>query len=414
MAKATKRGAKQKISSTRRKASNRPTSKKNAKRKTAKHSMDHGRIVTLTARLDQMLWSANSTRRKVMSRETLASLLRVIIGGEELAWARSSSLNSGMGSGRDATFALCARTSPSELHIAIACGFERRGSPGHAWPDLKPWRPNTRKTAEKLKRWLDADANDLIRLSNKEADSVASKLTKLPPPKTRWHHLDTSGNEIIIVRNLAKSQAKAAPETLRRGEPPLGNLTSEEQSWLANAYANLNRVYENRMAGGPGTEAFCIFAVGKVYVQFRARWKAKKLLCEAVSTKFIPELAAVLMPKGDEGLREFGFAPSEISPNYSQIIEIKSTEDLGYAARLAFRVLKQVYCVADFGLATFKDHIPSDVAISPSHEIIEPSASRETAHDLFIKAISGNPRFQKAAPSGKGFVIGGAKPPSKT
>ena len=34
---------------------------------------------------------------------------------------------------------------------------------------------------------------------------------------------------------------------------------------------------------------------------------------------------------------------------------------------------------------------------------------RPTAHELFMKAIAGNPRFQPAKKSDKGFVIVGAK-----
>jgi hypothetical protein len=48
-----------------------------------------------------------------------------------------------------------------------------------------------------------------------------------------------------------------------------------------------------------------------------------------------------------------GFNEPEISSNYSQTINIKNVDDLGYAARLGFRVLKEAYLVADFGAATF-------------------------------------------------------------
>ena len=43
----------------------------------------------------------------------------------------------------------------------------------------------------------------------------------------------------------------------------------------------------------------------------------------------------------------------EMSPNYSQTINIKGVDDLGYASRLGFRVLKEAYQVSDFGVATF-------------------------------------------------------------
>jgi hypothetical protein len=57
-------------------------------------------------------------------------------------------------------------------------------------------------------------------------------------------------------------------------------------------------------------------------------------------------------------LVDFGFAPPGRSPNYYQIIDIRGIGDLGYAARLAFRVFKQVYLVANFEFGTFNPKIP--------------------------------------------------------
>ena len=71
-------------------------------------------------------------------------------------------------------------------------------------------------------------------------------------------------------------------------------------------------------------------------------------MCEAVSAKFVPEIAAVLTTGGDEKLHRLGFEAPEISPNYSQTIKIKAPEDIAYAARLGFRVLKHVFRVANF------------------------------------------------------------------
>jgi hypothetical protein len=93
-------------------------------------------------------------------------------------------------------------------------------------------------------------------------------------------------------------------------------------------------------------------------------------VCEAVSAKFVPEMAAILTTGGDEILRRLGFEAPEISPNYSQTIKVKGPEDLAYAARLAFRVLKQVYRVADFGLATFDVKIPDhSLELDETHRI---------------------------------------------
>jgi hypothetical protein len=65
-----------------------------------------------------------------------------------------------------------------------------------------------------------------------------------------------------------------------------------------------------------------------------------------------------LTTEGDETLRRLGFEAPGISPNYSQTIKIKGVEDLAYAARFAFRLLKQVYRVPNLGSATFKVKLP--------------------------------------------------------
>jgi hypothetical protein len=41
---------------------------------------------------------------------------------------------------------------------------------------------------------------------------------------------------------------------------------------------------------------------------------------------------------------------------------------------------------------------------------IKPTASKETAHEEIMKAISANPTWSEALKSEKGFVIVGAKP----
>jgi hypothetical protein len=99
-----------------------------------------------------------------------------------------------------------------------------------------------------------------------------------------------------VFEQSTATREKAAVEALRPGEPPLGSLTPEEQNWLVDAFAQLNRIYETRIAGRSGESAFCIFEAGNVYVQFRASWDADQLECEAVSTNFVPEIASILEP----------------------------------------------------------------------------------------------------------------------
>ena len=72
-------------------------------------------------------------------------------------------------------------------------------------------------------------------------------------------------------------------------------------------------------------------------------------VCEAVSAKSDPTISSILQAEGNNVLRKLGFNQPETSPNYSQTINIKNVDDLGYAARLGFRVLKEAYRVADFG-----------------------------------------------------------------
>ena len=124
--------------------------------------------------LDRLLQEANGARRSVMSRETIASLLRLVANGERLAWARSHEADS----------------SPAG-----------EASPGRAWSNLKPWRPATQATADKLKHWLDVNSEDRIRLPVANAASVGSELMKLPAPRIRWRKGVWSGsNEVFVVR----------------------------------------------------------------------------------------------------------------------------------------------------------------------------------------------------------------------
>jgi hypothetical protein len=152
--------------------------------------------------------------------------------------------------------------------------------------------------------------------------------------------------------------ADAEINAVRPGEPALGSLKADEQCWLRTALDYLKQIYENRESGRLGKEAFCIFAVGKAYVQFRASWDARELVCEAVSAKSVPEIAEVLTTEGEETLRKLGFEAPKSSPNYSQTIKIEDIKDLAYAARLAFRALKQAYQVTNFDFISFKKNIP--------------------------------------------------------
>ncbi len=142
---------------------------------------------------------------------------------------------------------------------------------------------------------------------------------------------------------------------LRPGEPPLGALTRDENYWLAEAIRHVGRIYEKRAVGQPDNCCFCIFSFDTLapYVQFLAPFDAQQLYCEA-------DAAVTLTAEKDKLLHDFGFAPPGASPNYSQRIQIDSVADLAFSARLAFRVVKQVYEIANFKSATFKLNIPGE------------------------------------------------------
>jgi hypothetical protein len=159
----------------------------------------------------------------------------------------------------------------------------------------------------------------------------------------------------------AQREAKAALENLKPGEPELGALSWGEQNWLGTAMAHLTHVYQKRALTKPDDYCFCIFSFsGHIFVQFSTVFDEESLYCEAVSAAFSNSARSLTEQRENLLLREFGFAPPGDSPNYSREIDVHDLTDLGYAARLAFRVLKQVYLVERFEVGTFKLRIPGE------------------------------------------------------
>lgn len=162
------------------------------------------------------------------------------------------------------------------------------------------------------------------------------------------------------LKALAKA-ALAAP--LRPDEQPLGSLSPIEQNWLEDAVLNLIQIDALRNGKTINKSAHCIFEVGSAYFQCQAPNYAKYMICEAVSAKSVPRIGAILTPKKKARLmREFGFTAPSLSPNFFRKVEIKSNDDLAYVARIAFRVLRDIYGMKDFGTANFKLWMPDPVA----------------------------------------------------
>jgi hypothetical protein len=178
------------------------------------------------------------------------------------------------------------------------------------------------------------------------------------------------GTAAIVMGDAIYEQAKAtrslaAIRRLRTDEPSLGVVTPEEQIWLTKAFSHLKTIDAARTKRRERDQPYCVFAFkDNVFVQFLARSHTEQLVCEAVSAKFGSEIAKLLTSEREALLYSFGFEPVGISPNYSQQIDIENDDDLGYATRLAFRVLKIVYQIIEFSSGSFKLHIPSDEAMS--------------------------------------------------
>ncbi|MGA2291891.1 TY-Chap domain-containing protein [Bradyrhizobium sp.] len=151
------------------------------------------------------------------------------------------------------------------------------------------------------------------------------------------------------------SETSAWTMAPRPGEPQLGTLSPVDQNWLASAIGGLVQIDDYRKGQTVNASGHCIFEAGPAYVQFQAPNHADHFICEAVSGRLVPDIAAILTPEKQERLvHEFGFLAPDRSPNFAQRIDIKSKADRAYAARLAYRIFREIYDVRDFAAARFK------------------------------------------------------------
>jgi hypothetical protein len=190
-------------------------------------------------------------------------------------------------------------------------------------------------------------------------DQVMKEISKNP----KWSEAKNSGTGFVLGGMKPSNGKPAAFETLlttlRQDEPALRNLTVTDQNWLTTALAHLIQIDESRRAENAHGSSYCIFEAGRAYFQCLAPAFGTYLRCESVSEKFVPEIGAIFTPeKRDRLVREFGFTAPGYSKNFSQKIDVVSKADLAYVARMAFRVLRDIYDVTDFGATKFKVSIP--------------------------------------------------------
>jgi hypothetical protein len=194
-------------------------------------------------------------------------------------------------------------------------------------------------------------------------ETIRERIMREISQNPRWSEAKPSGQGFVIVGARPSSGKPAAFETLlttlRQDEPALGTLSLADQNWLLTALNHLIRIDESRRVENVFEDAYCIFEVGRAYFQCLAPSFGTYLRCESVSEKFVPEMGTILTPeKRDRLVREVGFTAPGYSKNFSQKIEIQAKADLAYVARMAFRVLRDVYDVKDFGATKFKLSIP--------------------------------------------------------
>ena len=160
------------------------------------------------------------------------------------------------------------------------------------------------------------------------------------------------------------SAIKTEITALRPGEPPLGILPPVDQHWLTSAFECLVQIEDYRKGKTAHKTGHCILEVGPAFIQFQAPNPANYVICEAVSGALLPGIAAILTPeKIDRLVGEYGFVAPGRSPNFARRIEIRSRDDLAYAARLAYRIFREIYAVTSFDAAKFKVWAPQAVAL---------------------------------------------------
>jgi hypothetical protein len=202
---------------------------------------------------------------------------------------------------------------------------------------------------------------------------------------------ENDGTGFIFLGGNVHEQWKAATlkallVTPRQDEPSLRDLSPADQSWLVTALTHLIQIDESRKAENVFGSAYCIFEVGLAYFQCLAPSFGTYLRCESVSEKCVPAIASILTrEKKNRLVHEFEFTDPGHSKNFSRKIEIKGKADLAYVARMAFRVLRDVYDVKDFGATKFKLTLanPSlpipDLLSLPIQLAAEPSAENPFA-----------------------------------
>ncbi len=93
--------------------------------------------------------------------------------------------------------------------------------------------------------------------------------------------------------------------------------------------------------GGPGN--FLVVSAGDIYVQFAGSPGNSQVVCESISNEYLPKKLKITAESIDH-LKSFGFTlgGAEIV-NFSRTFEILREEQAQEVAKLAMRILREVY-----------------------------------------------------------------------
>ena len=93
--------------------------------------------------------------------------------------------------------------------------------------------------------------------------------------------------------------------------------------------------------GGPGN--FLVVSAGDIYVQFAGSPGNSQVVCESISNEYLPKKLKITAESIDH-LKSFGFTlGGDEIVNFSRTFEILREEQAQEVAKLAVRILREVY-----------------------------------------------------------------------
>jgi len=184
-------------------------------------------------------WIENSIEtksRRQLGLSTVAKVLSKLDGHRRrIGWAVATSFSEGAG----LTTACLVVASPEVIVIGIKEGSKQRASPGRAWSELAPWRPDATGFDKRLQDWLQSTNPDRISLPASAKSELVNEL-RLAHKRKAQSRYTTERNEAFLdgldkhgkralrplalidsSKNRSSSTPKPAPKTTIDPAEPL-------------------------------------------------------------------------------------------------------------------------------------------------------------------------------------------------